>query len=166
MTSTTPYKPLLALALALLLAACATTQPPTENSGGAGVTRPASAASAAASTTLSDGTPSVLIRGRTSKAILDDIVQYRTQQKGMKLKSRSTTRLEFTLPIQRTATPTEARMSYLLIKEGDALRLSAKVYQFSYPGTTRETGQDVTQSMADKLQEELQRYRQPASISK
>lgn len=166
MTSTTRYKAFLILTGSLLLAACATTQPPGTTGRSETASTPASTASSTASAPLSDGTPSVLIRGRSSKAVLDDIVQYRTQQKGMKLKSRSSTRLEFTLPIQRTATPTEARMSYLLVKEGDGLRLSARVFQFSYPGTTRETGQDVTQSMSDKLQEELQRYLQPAGAKK
>ncbi|MBE9610543.1 hypothetical protein [Chitinilyticum piscinae] len=156
MKSTTLFK-LAVAALAALVTAC-TTNPtsapePSSPSPPVAASRPVAA----------DRAPSVLIQGRSNKAILDDIVQWRTQQKKMTVRSRSSDRVELALSVQRTSTPTEARISYVISKEGDGVRLSARVFQFSYPGTTRETGLDVTQSMADKLQEELERYRKPAS---
>ncbi|WP_028454548.1 hypothetical protein [Chitinilyticum litopenaei] len=164
MISTTPFK-LSALLASALLAACATTNAPPNNPP-APTPTPAPVASkpvAASAPATSSAAPSVLIRGRSSKAILDDVVNYRTQQKGMKLKSRSGSRVELSLAMQRTSNPSEARMVYQLTPENGAQRLSARVFQYTHPGTTRETGVEITQSLQEQLLAELPRYQQQAA---
>ncbi|MBM3115972.1 hypothetical protein [Jeongeupia naejangsanensis] len=139
---------LLPLAAALLLAACATptVQPP------------------AASTPAPDQTqsqtatvPSIVIDGRTPQAILDDVVAYRTQ-KGMRVLTRADKRVEFKQVVPKAKVPTEARMRYELTPVGKGWKLSARVFQVSYPGTTREAVSDITTQVADKLNDELPRY--------
>lgn len=132
---------------ALLLAACASTppQPPTSAPAPA---QPPSQTSAA---------PSIIIDGRTPQVILDEIVAYRTQ-KGMQVLSRADKRVEFKQVVPRAKTPTEARIRYELTPTGKSWKLSARVFQVSYPGTTRESVSDITAQVADKLTEELPRY--------
>ncbi|WP_432722419.1 hypothetical protein R0381_001691 [Jeongeupia wiesaeckerbachi] len=138
---------LLPLAAALLLAACATqpTQPP--------VSAPAPDQTQSQTSTV----PSVVIDGRTPQAILDDVVAYRTQ-KGMRVLARADKRVEFKQVVPKAKVPTEARMRYELTPVGKGWKLSARVFQVSYPGTTREAVSDITAQVADKLNDELPRY--------
>ncbi|AOY01305.1 hypothetical protein [Jeongeupia sp. USM3] len=137
---------LIPIVVALLLAGCATpTQPPVSEPAPA---QPPSQTSSA---------PSVIIDGRTPQAILDDVVAYRTQ-KGMRVLARTANRVEFKQVVPKAKVPTEARMRYELTPSGKSWKLSARVFQVSHPGTTREAVSDITPQVADKLADELPRY--------
>jgi hypothetical protein len=100
---------------------------------------------------------SILIVGRSNKALIEDIVLYRTG-KGMKLLSRGPTRLEFSSNIAKANIPTEARIQYTLTQASQGWQLGAKVLQISFPGTKNEKVEDITAHVLDKLNEELARY--------
>jgi hypothetical protein len=102
-------------------------------------------------------TPSILIIGRSNKAVIEDIIRYRTG-KGMKVLSRSATRLEFSSNITKANIPTEARIQYTLTQVTQGWQLSAKVFQISYPATKNEKVDDITSHVAEKLNDELARY--------
>ncbi|GHD61667.1 hypothetical protein [Jeongeupia chitinilytica] len=139
---------LVSVSAALLLAACATptAQPPAAST-------PAPDQTQAQTATV----PSIVIDGRTPQAILDDVVAYRTQ-KGMRVLARTANRVEFKQVVPKAKVPTEARMRYELTPAGKGWKLSARVFQVSYPGTTREAVSDITPQVADKLTDELPRY--------
>lgn len=101
--------------------------------------------------------PSIIIKSRSSKAITEDIIAYRTG-KGMKIRSKANLRLEFMMTINRTAVPTEARMQYVLNQTEQGWRVTARVYQITRPGTQQEKVQEITAAVSDKLIEELAGY--------
>ncbi|WP_373975992.1 hypothetical protein NT239_04270 [Chitinibacter sp. SCUT-21] len=101
--------------------------------------------------------PSILIVGRSTKAVSEDIIRFRTS-KGMKLLSRSPTYLEFSANIAKANLPTEARIQYTLTQSQQGWQLSAKVLQISYPASKKEKIEDITLHVSDKLNEELARY--------
>ncbi|BCL77211.1 hypothetical protein JHS3_29470 [Jeongeupia sp. HS-3] len=138
------------LAASLLLAACAST--PLQDPATGTVPTPAPTMPQQGSTA-----PSVLIDGRTPQAILDDVVAYRTQ-KGMRVLARTANRVEFKQAVPRAKVPTEARMRYELTPSGKSWKLSARVFQVSYPGTTREALSEITPAVAAQLADELPRY--------
>lgn len=100
---------------------------------------------------------SILIVGRSNKAVIEDIVRFRTS-KGMKILTRSNNRLEFSSTVTKANIPTEARIQYTLIQASQGWQLSAKVFQISYPATKHEKVEDITPHVLDKLNEELARY--------
>ncbi|NHQ87380.1 hypothetical protein HA050_14785 [Iodobacter sp. HSC-16F04] len=104
-----------------------------------------------------DSQTSILIKDRPARAIFDDIVVYR-KQKGMQLKRRTAQRLEFSMQIPNVTQATEARMSYILAPLDGGWQLSARVWQITAPGTTRESVSEITSAVADKIHEELQTY--------
>jgi hypothetical protein len=101
--------------------------------------------------------PSIIIQSRSSKAITEDIIRYRTS-KGMKIRSKSTLRLEFMMMMSNTKSPTEARMSYVLNQTESGWRVTARVYQITNPGSQQEKVQEITAAVSDKLTEELASY--------
>ncbi|WP_159666780.1 hypothetical protein [Andreprevotia sp. IGB-42] len=154
----TPLWPISMLAAALL-AACAAPGTPGTN------TTPGKPAAPAVPTPLPTPArpspeaqpPSVTIQGRAAAAVLDDIVRYRTGR-GMTLKIRTGNRVEFTMPVQKTKVPTEARMRYLLTPVSGNLQLSARVFQVLNPGTGREQVNEITNEVASQLERELAGY--------
>ncbi len=147
-TCPTQYKKLLIAALsATLLAACVSTPTATQEAPRqpAPTVRPSEPEA-----------PSVLIRGKSASAILDSIVKYRTQ-KGMKVTLRNAGRVELTMPVPKSSPPAEARMIYSISPAQDGLRLSAQVFQIIKQGGKSQTS-DITASLRDKLEEELQTY--------
>ena len=144
-----------AFSFSLLLAACAT--PPSDNSAKAPVTGGTPQPVPETKLPAAGPAPTVLISGRKPQAILDDIVKYRTG-KGMKLRNRTSMKVEFAETITSASQPTEARMVYLLSPGAKGLNLSARVFQVSYPGTARERVAEITSVVADKLSRELAGY--------
>ncbi|QZA80526.1 hypothetical protein [Deefgea piscis] len=100
---------------------------------------------------------SIIIPSRSSKAILEDIIKYRSD-KGMKIRSRGNQRVEMMMPMSNTSIPTEARMQYILTQTEQGWRVNVRVFQISNPGSKQETVQEITQALADKLAEELALY--------
>jgi hypothetical protein len=100
---------------------------------------------------------SVLIKGRSSKAILDAIQQNRTAR-GMKMMSRGPYRIQFSQAMPGANPPTEVRMIYQLSQEGPHLRLSAQVLRISYPGRANESITDISRELASKIESELESY--------
>lgn len=138
-------RPLLSLSLIAVLAACATPSP-------APVVE-----SKESKEINSSSAPSIVIQSRSSKAIIEDIIATRTA-KGMQIRNRSAQRVEFSLKMVNTSVPTEARMHYVLSQVELGWRLSARVFQISYPGSKKEKVQEITSQVADKLHEELAIY--------
>ena len=101
--------------------------------------------------------PSIIIQSRSSKAITEDIIRYRTS-KGMKIRSKANLRLEFMMAISNTTAPTEARMQYVLNQTEQGWRVTARVYQITHPGSQQEKVQEITAAVSDKLIEELASY--------
>ncbi|WP_288842000.1 hypothetical protein [uncultured Deefgea sp.] len=101
--------------------------------------------------------PSIIIPARSSKAILEDIIKYRTE-KGMKIRSRGSQRVEMMMPMRNTSIPTEARMQYILTQAEQGWRVNVRVFQISNPGSPQESAQEITHALADKLAEELALY--------
>ncbi|MBM5570046.1 MULTISPECIES: hypothetical protein [Deefgea] len=101
--------------------------------------------------------PSIIIKARSSKAITEDIIRYRTG-KGMKIRSKSNLRLEFMMTMSNTTVPTEARMLYVLNQTEQGWRVTARVYQITHPGSQQEKVQEITAAVSDKLAEELATY--------
>jgi hypothetical protein len=101
--------------------------------------------------------PSIIIKSRSSKAITEDIIQYRTS-KGMKIRSKANLRLEFMMTMSNTTVPTEARMQYVLNQTEQGWRVTARVYQITHPGSQQEKVQEITAAVSDKLTEELATY--------
>lgn len=101
--------------------------------------------------------PTALIVGRSNKTIIEDIVRYRSS-KGMKIRSRSANQIEFMSAVTKANIPTEARIQYSLMQTPQGWKLTARVYQISYPSSKNEKVEDITLSVADKLNEELARY--------
>ncbi len=101
--------------------------------------------------------PSIIIKSRSSKAITEDIISYRTA-KGMKIRSKANLRLEFMMMMSNTKVPTEARMQYVLSQAEDGWRVTARVYQITNPGNQKEKVQEITAAVSDKLTEELAAY--------
>ncbi|AZN37206.1 hypothetical protein [Iodobacter ciconiae] len=146
---------LLSLAALTLLSACASTPSGTEKNQ---TTPPAQTQQNPVNTTeTTENQPSILIKDRPARAILDDIVLYR-KQKGMQLKQRTTQRLEFSMQIPNVTQATEARMSYTLTPLNGGWQLSARVWQITAPGTAHESVSEITSAVADKIDEELQTY--------
>lgn len=146
--STSPIrckKLLIAAAGALLLAACASGPLSTEKPGPAPTVRPGEPEA-----------PSVLIRGKTAKTILDSVVKFRTQ-KGMRVVLRDARSVELGMPVPKTNPPADARMIYSISPAQDGLRLSAQVFQVVKLGGKSQTS-DITASLRDKLEEELTSY--------
>ncbi len=141
------YSRAAAIASCLVITACATPSAPP-------VATPAPAKTVAK---VQPPSASILIIGRSNKAVIEDIVAYRTG-KGMKLLSRTSARLEFSSNIAKANIPTEARIQYTLTQASQGWQLSAKVLQISYPGTKNEKVEDITAHVVDKLNEELARY--------
>ena len=106
--------------------------------------------------------PSVMIEGRTAQAIFDDIERYRTSR-GMTVVVRNKNRIEFAAGVVKAKRPTQARIRYMLAPVKKGFKLSARVYQVSYPGTSREKVADITSAVADRLNAELSRYSQEAT---
>jgi len=100
---------------------------------------------------------SVLIQGRSNKAVLDSIQQNRTRR-GMKLMSRNAYRIQFSQTLPSATPPTELRMIYQLNPEGAHLRLSARVLRISHPGRANEIITDISQELAGKIRDELESY--------
>ena len=100
---------------------------------------------------------SVLIQGRSNKAVLDSIQQNRTRR-GMKLMSRNAYRIQFSQTLPGATPPTELRMIYQLNPEGAHLRLSAQVLRISNPGRANETIADLSAELASKIEDELESY--------
>ena len=107
-------------------------------------------------------TPSVLIAGRQPRDVIDDIVKYRTGR-GMKVRTRSNTKVEFAETVTKAKEPTEARMVYQLAPVKGGLQLSARVFQVSYPGTASEKVAEITSVVAEKLNQELPGYAQSSN---
>lgn len=101
--------------------------------------------------------PSIIITSRSSKAITEDIIRYRTG-KGMKIRSKANLRLEFMMTMSNTTVPTEARMQYVLNQTEQGWRVTARVYQITHPGSQQEKVQEITAAVSDKLTEELATY--------
>ncbi|QLG87029.1 hypothetical protein HQ393_01540 [Chitinibacter bivalviorum] len=101
--------------------------------------------------------PSATIVGRSNKTIMEDIIRYRSS-KGMKIRSRSANQIEFMSAVTKANIPTEARIQYSLMQTPQGWKLTARVYQISYPSSKNEKVEDITLSVADKLNEELARY--------
>jgi hypothetical protein len=142
------YQRLIVSGLCVLSVACTT--PP-------GAT-PDTPASPEKKTSKSPSAPaSIIIVGRSNKAVMEDIVQYRTS-KGMKIRSRSANQVEFMAQVNKANIPTEARIQYTLMQVSQGWQLSARVYQISYPSTKKEKVEDITLSVIDKLNEELAGY--------
>lgn len=142
---------LIALATLTLLAACA--EVPLQSPATGTTNRP----NTANPTEMTAGFPSIVIKNRQARAIFDDIVQYR-KQKGMVLKRRTAQRLEFSIPVLNATKTTEARMSYFIAPVEGGWLLSARVWQITAPGTSRESASEITTAVADKIHEELQTY--------
>jgi hypothetical protein len=142
--------------LSLLLAACGATPQssprPLEEPVISSPRTPESARQPTASATAS-----VLIQGRSNKAILDAIQQNRTRR-GMKLMSRNAYRIQFSQTLPGATPPTEVRMIYQLNPEGPHLRLSAQVLRISNPGRANEIITDISQELAGKIRDELESY--------
>jgi hypothetical protein len=101
--------------------------------------------------------PSIIIKSRSSKAITEDIIRYRTS-KGMKVRNKTSLNLEFMMVMSNTTIPTEARMVYALNQTEHGWRLSARVYQITNPGSQQEKVKEITAAVSDKLIEELATY--------
>ncbi|AMC36463.1 hypothetical protein [Janthinobacterium sp. B9-8] len=146
---------LISLATLALLSACASSPAPQTPSTSPfpDASKPIPANTPDASLAL----PSIVIKERQARAIFDDIVQYR-KQKGMQLKRRTAQRLEFSMQIPNVTQATEARMSYQIAQVDGGLQLSARVWQITAPGTSRESVSEITSAVADKIAEELQTY--------
>ncbi|WP_273428440.1 hypothetical protein [Chitinibacter tainanensis] len=99
----------------------------------------------------------MIISGRSSKAIMEDIIRFR-QSKGMQLKVRTANELEFSAKVPKANIPTEARMRYTLTQTQQGWLLAARVYQISYPSTKNEKVEEITAHVQDKLNEEFARY--------
>ncbi|WP_157669520.1 hypothetical protein [Chitinibacter sp. GC72] len=137
----------IALTCCALMAACATP----------GKAPSPSATPAPTTTKMPAPKAGVLVIGRSSKAIIEDIVSYRSS-KGMKILVRTPTYIEFSSAIGKANIPTEARIQYTLSSSAQGWVLSAKVLQISYPGTKKEKIEEITAHVQDKLNEELARY--------
>ncbi len=151
-TSTYPtlFKRAIAASLAAtLLAACATIDltPATQSAPAVATPTPVP---------LETAVPHVFIRNQSAKAILDNIIKYRTQ-KGMKVVSRESNRVVLGITIPKSNPPAEARMIYSISPAADSLRLSAQVFQI-----TRQDGKaqsaEITDSLRDNIEEELETY--------
>jgi hypothetical protein len=101
--------------------------------------------------------PSIIIKSRSSKAIIEDIIAYRSS-KGMQIRSKGNLRLEFMMQISNTKVPTEARMQYVLNQTEQGWRVTARVFQITHPGSKNEKVQEITTAVSDKLAEELASY--------
>ena len=110
-----------------------------------------------APTTVYEPASTIVIQSRSSKAIMEDIISYRTG-KGMKIRSKSNSRLEFMMPIARTTIPTEARMLYVLNQTEQGWRVTVRVFQITNPGGKKEKVREITAQVSDKLAEELASY--------
>lgn len=110
-----------------------------------------------ATNTENQAAPSIIIKSRSSKAITEDIIAYRTS-KGMQIRSKGNLRLEFMMPITNTTVPTEARMQYVLNQTEQGWRVTARVFQITHPGNKNEKVQEITAAVSDKLSEELASY--------
>lgn len=141
-------KRLLPLCIALTLLACGSAPKTPEPTPG----NPVAAEPAAPQ--------SVLILNQTSKAVLDRIQQQRTAR-GMKVIGRGPLRIELGQAVPKTDPPAEVRMIYQLAPGKDGLRLLARVFRIDSPGTAQEYTKEITQELADKLNDELQRYAKP-----
>lgn len=136
----------LAIAGALLLAACATEPLPT-----------AETSRLAPSVRLSEPeAPSVLVRGKTAKTILDNVVKFRTQ-KGMRVLQRDARSVEFGMAVPKSNPPIEVRMIYSISPAPNGLRLSAQVFQDIKVSGKSQTS-EITTGLRDKLEEELASY--------
>lgn len=139
---------------ALLLAACATSPlpAPTPAPGGQG-------APTVAPIPAEPAPPSIIIQGRSARAILDSIVKYRTQ-KGMRLMQRDSSRVVLSMAVPRSNPPAEAQMIFSLAPAPEApagLRLSAQVFQIiKHGGKAQST--EITASLRENLEEELDMY--------
>lgn len=146
----TPFKRTLATSLAAALLSACVTAPPAE--------MPTSTASAPAPLAVpaEPPAPHIIIRDKSARAILDQIVKYRTQ-KGMKLISRESNRVVLGIAVPKSSPPAEARMIFSLSPAESGMRLSAQVFQI-----TRQDGKtqsaEITHSLRDNLEEELEMY--------
>lgn len=152
------------LCLGAILAGCATQPGSSPAAGAASAPASAPANQPVPQTKLPTNTvtPSVLVAGRKPRDVVDEIVKYRTG-KGMRVLNRSNTKVEFSAMVTGAKTPTEARMVYQLAPVSGGLRVSARVFQVSYPGTGHEEVSEITGVVADKLNQELSGYTQPAN---
>lgn len=142
--------------LALIVSGCATETPPSQQT-----VQPVSMPTKAPSTPLATpAAPSILIRGKSSAAILTSIVKYRTQ-KGMKIVQRDKQRLVFSMPVPRSSPPAEARMIFSLAPAADGLLLTAQVFQVVQGKGKKAVTRDVTASLSSKLEAELAMYAEP-----
>ncbi|WP_410498560.1 hypothetical protein [Chitinibacter sp. S2-10] len=101
--------------------------------------------------------PGVLIIGRSTKVVMEEIIRFRNS-KGMKLRLRNANQLEFTTPVSKANIPTEARIQYIFTQSTQGWLLTAQVFQISHPGTKSERSENITEHVRDKLNEELSRY--------
>jgi hypothetical protein len=155
------FKPALAtLLLTLLLTGCAS-DPQAEETATASATPVTPAIQKPAVTKTSpeqdDSAPSVLIRGKSSNAILNGMVKYRAKR-GMKVVQRERNRLVLSKPIPDTDPPAEARMVFSIKPEKDGLRLSARILRVSKTPNQPARIDDITASLRDQLAQELARY--------
>ncbi|MBY0445052.1 MAG: hypothetical protein K2Q15_07585 [Burkholderiales bacterium] len=143
---------LISLGVITLLAACA-------NTPSGPVSNPSTTSTQTPVNTQDTGmnSPNIVIKDRPARAIFDDIVIYR-KQKGMQLKRRTAQRLEFSMQIPNATQATEARMSYIMAPFDGGWQLSARVWQITSPGTSRESVSEITSAVADKIAEELLTY--------
>ncbi len=145
---------LLATLLAVLAAGCAT-----EPTSPAQITQPGSEKSTKPAVINEPAAPSVLIRGKSSAAILTSIVKFRTQ-KGMKVVQRDKQRVTFSMPVPKSSPPAEARMIFSIAPARDGLQLSAQVFQVVREKGKTPVTRDVTSSLTEKLEAELAMYAQ------
>lgn len=147
LTCPTRFKRIAAACLAsALLAACATGP----------VTEPGPAPRTAAPEQAVPASPSVLVRGKTGKIILDSVVRYRTQ-KGMKVISRDSSRVVLGIMVPKSNPPAEARMIYSLAPASEGLRLTVQVFQITRSGGKIQNA-EITESLRDNIEEELEMY--------
>lgn len=149
------------LLLALLLAACGTRTPPQTIPPQKNHTQPAQAGNTPVDQTEKpaanlESTPSVIIKGKSAAAILDNVVKFRTS-KGMKISQRDAKFVQFSMHIPNSSPPANVLMIYSISPATDGLRLSAQVFQIIKQKGKSLTG-DITAGLKDKLQDELEGY--------
>ena len=100
--------------------------------------------------------PSVLIKGKSARQILDKVVDYRTKR-GMTVIARDSSRVTLVLAVPNSKPPAEASMIFSISPETHGIRLSAQVFQtVRHPEKTQTT--DITHTLISDLNSELRMY--------
>lgn len=102
--------------------------------------------------------PTITLQGRTVPDVMADIEKYRLSR-GMTVVSKTRNRIEFAAPVARAKRPTQARVRYTLQTVKGGVKVAARAYQISYPGTAKEKVADITSAVSDRLLQEFARYK-------